>query len=89
MKLVDSWIKTWYNICVVSNVGTSSFYINSSVDPNWFTGSTGYNANRMGDDPGSETFKGKIAAVRVYNRVLTSDEILQNYTMMRGRFNLR
>lgn len=33
-------------------------------------------------------FSGRIAAVRLYNRALSADEILQNYNAMRGRFGL-
>ena len=36
----------------------------------------------------SEYFDGEIAQVRVYNRVLTAAEVLQNYNATKGRFGL-
>jgi hypothetical protein len=37
---------------------------------------------------GGNLFNGSIPIVQVYNRVLTSAEILQNYNALKGRFNL-
>ena len=33
-------------------------------------------------------FSGRIAIVRLYNRALSANEILQNYNALRGRFGL-
>jgi len=37
---------------------------------------------------GNYYFKGSIGSVRVYNRALSADEILQNYNATKGRFGL-
>jgi hypothetical protein len=37
---------------------------------------------------GNFEFVGSIASVQVYNRALTSDEVLQNYNAQKGRFGL-
>ena len=38
--------------------------------------------------PPSEYFNGNIASVKIYNRALSSSEILQNYNATKGRFGL-
>jgi len=38
--------------------------------------------------PPSEYFNGNIASVKIYNRALSADEILQNYNATKGRFGL-
>jgi len=40
------------------------------------------------DDFGSRFFTGNIAQAQIYNRALTSTEILQNYNATKGRFGL-
>ena len=39
-------------------------------------------------DSGAEAFPGRIYNCQVYNRILSSDEILQNYNAQKGRFGL-
>jgi len=45
---------------------------------------------RIGSDVGSigEVFGGNIYTIKVYNRALSSSEVLQNYNALRGRFGL-
>lgn len=38
--------------------------------------------------PGTETFNGKISIARVYNRVLSVTEVLQNFNATRGRYGV-
>ena len=38
--------------------------------------------------PGQETFNGKISIARVYSRVLSSTEVLQNFNATRGRYGI-
>jgi len=49
----------------------------------YFLGTEGFNAIAPGRD-----FKGKIAVVCLYNRILTAAEQLQNYNALRSRFGL-
>ena len=43
---------------------------------------------RGGGTSPSSNFGGKIPIVRVYNKALSSDEILQNFNVQKGRFGL-
>ena len=38
--------------------------------------------------PGSETFNGKISIARIYNKVLSATEVLQNFNATRGRYGI-
>lgn len=38
--------------------------------------------------PSSETFNGKIAVAKIYNRVLTAIEVAQNFNALRGRYGI-
>jgi len=42
----------------------------------------------IGEANASQFFSGKIANTSIYNRVLSSQEIFQNYNALKGRFNL-
>jgi hypothetical protein len=80
----------WWHFVYNFNNGTGTMYRNGQQDPIIYTGiSNGpYTFDSMGDDPNTETFKGMIANLKLYNRTLTSGEISQNYNAMKGRFNL-
>lgn len=82
----------WYQIVLVSNSAISSFYTNGALNGtgtgvSW---STTASTTTIGKDPASsgQYFSGNIGLVRVYNTALTSDQILQNYNALRGRFGL-
>ena len=47
-------------------------------DDMWFIGSDGYNTNTNGN----------IGPMHIYNRALSSNEVLHNYTALKGRFGL-
>jgi len=86
---------TWYNITATFASGNWAIHVNgvqnssgtfsvSSLSPyanSWLV---------IGDNqPGtSEWFNGRIANVKIYNRVLTSLEIQQNYNTLKSRFGL-
>ena len=40
------------------------------------------------DNSVAESFDGSVAAVKMYNRVLTEDEVIQNFNAQRGRFGI-
>jgi hypothetical protein len=78
----------WYHtVAVISS--TSFGYLNSTQVS---TSSGGMVANNfpiyLGLDSELEMFKGKMAIVRIYNRALTPQEILQNYLAQKSRFGL-
>lgn len=43
-------------------------------------------ADPNGSQPGGNYFKGKIYSIRIYNRALTEDEVLRNYSVDKKRF---
>jgi hypothetical protein len=83
-------INQWYYVCFIKyNNGDLNLYINnvldnSSTDPLVFE-----NYNFMiGRFNNIVPFNGSIPLVLIYNRVLTSSEITQNYNALKGRFGL-
>jgi len=52
-----------------------NFYIGTGDVGNGPTSSTGY-------------YNGRVSSVKIYNRVLTAAEVLQNYNAQKGRFGL-
>ena len=78
----------WYHTVAV--VASTSFgYLNATQVS---TASGGMVANNypiyLGLDSGLEMFKGKMAIVRMYNRPLSAQEVLQNYNATKTRFGL-
>ncbi len=68
----------WSHIAVVVSAGDLQFYTNSV--PNGTASSiTSLNLSVMGDDSLSETFKGSIDEVRIYNTALTASQIQALY----------
>ena len=94
-------INRWYNLTVCYNgvSGTYDMYVNGVLDTSsntssptagggstWVAGTsipiigTWYN--------GSFDYNGKVSNVKIYNRALSSGEVLQNYNALKGRFGL-
>ena len=93
-------LNQWYNIVWTYNGTSIILYINSTLDrtvsetSNMAYGSgvncnvlIGAEANFCGS-PQSRYFTGRISNTLVYNRALSSTEILQNYNATKGRFGL-
>lgn len=78
----------WNNVVIINNGGNVSFYINSALDASTFSSVNGFTAGMIGNDNFSENFKGNISIINLYNRVLSSTEILQNYNAIRSRYGL-
>ena len=80
-------INNTYNIVITFDNSTKNtiVYINSSLISNTTYGATlKYQGNRQL----GATFNCRIYSYKVYNRVLSSSEILQNYNSQKSRFNL-
>ncbi len=85
---------TWYNAVMTydSTNGTVKFYLNSNLLGTGNAG--GYNSSSftgvIGDEDNSFTtpFNGNISQTKMYNRVLSSTEILQNFDATKTRFGL-
>lgn len=89
----------WYHLAGVYKNGSADFYLNgvyqssitynatvnsaTTTSGNWLLGVELYNgANTIG------SMNGNVGPTQVYNRILTSGEIFQNYTALKGRFGL-
>jgi hypothetical protein len=85
---------TWYNIAVTRKVdNTFDFYYNGikqtlrSGDTTPVSGS--YNISRLGAIVGGGRYwNGNIAQILIYNKALSSTEVLQNYNATKTRFGL-
>ena len=87
-------VNTWNHIVCTVSPGTKTIYLNGTqiaqatgITGTISTNTTGLYVGAYG--PGSSYFfNGRIAISRVYNRTLSSQEVLQNYTEQKSRFNL-
>ena len=89
-------INTWYNLTVVANAtaGQVYFYYNGILDSGIaYNGTIKQNASAtlsLGSDPSASRryWQGNIANALIYNRALTTTEVLQNYNATKSRFGL-
>ena len=94
-------INTWYNLTVSYNgsTGTYDMYVNGILDTSSNTSSptagSGVSWLAYTSIPiigswynGGFDYSGKVSNVKVYNRALSSDEVLRNYNALKGRFGL-
>jgi len=82
----------WVMITALRLGTATAFYINSILLKNGSSSSTiGISSSvfRLGlNTSGGEQFTGNIGVTQVYNRALSSQEILQNFNALRGRYGL-
>jgi len=91
---IDTSNNVWYSFTATCNVNTASLYVNGNFDGSTtvgfnigaWSGSNSSIGRRAGG--GASYFSGSIALVQAYNRVLSAQEILQNYNAQKGRFGL-
>jgi hypothetical protein len=93
----DVPLNTWVHACLVRDGATARFYYNGAADGTGTRGTgtlsyasgqplyIGLDTDGTGYSQGN-FFDGKIAAVKIYNRALSADEILQNYNALKNRF---
>jgi hypothetical protein len=85
----------WYCAAVTYNStsGNAIAYLNGAklATISYTTGVT-FNSEKeyiaKSDNSQAESFNGSVASVKMYNRALTEEEILQNYNATKGRFGL-
>ncbi len=81
----------WYNIVAVRSSGVSYLYLNGILEGT-FTGAVSTAASpseyRLGNYVASYYLSGNIANNIIYNRALSSQEVLQNYNNTKSRFGL-
>ena len=82
----------WTNVCISKNNNQLSFYINGQFDVtityNFNSSLSDTNVDIGGSPRNNYPFNGTISNVQIYNRALSSTEILQNYNATKGRFRL-
>lgn len=90
-------LNTWYQLISVRNGGTLLTYINSTlkqnVNPSGFTSSSvvnnvGRNLRINNSNANSLYTNADNSILRIYNKALTAQQILQNYNATKGRFGL-
>jgi len=86
----------WTNITVTCDVGTSiNLYKNGALDTPTYTLNGGSQTTVsscddlvIGRGAKAALWDGKISIVRIYNRILTASEVLQNHNTLKSRFGL-
>jgi hypothetical protein len=85
-------INTWYNVTATSDTTGTRYYLNGALiytqgAATWSTTPATY---KVGQDPSgsSQSFSGSIPVVHVYRRALTENEVLQNFSALRGRYGI-
>ena len=90
-------LNTWYQLVGVRNGGTLQTYLNGvlkqNISPSGFTSSSvinnvGRNLRINNSNLNALYTNADNAIVRIYNRALSAQEVLQNYNATRTRFNL-
>jgi hypothetical protein len=92
--IVSTSIKTgfWYNVVGVFDGTTVLLYLNGVLIGSsalaWNTGNFGLVYYGQDLIPPNNNFNGKIANAAAYNVALTSEDVMQNFASMRGRFGV-
>jgi hypothetical protein len=87
-------INNWYNVVVTSNNTTCYIYVNGVSQVSNSTGQINNQDStrevRLGGfkNYSAAQYTGRISNCKVYNRPLTSAEVLQNYNIQKGRYGI-
>jgi hypothetical protein len=90
INISNAAIRSWTNLTLTYDKTTLTAYINGlNVGTSTPSGHTNNTGNLIiGDAEVNEFFSGSISTVQIYNRALSSTEVLQNYNAQKSRFNL-
>ena len=85
-------LNKWQHIVVTMNTTNVEFYLNGENVKSYSGNYTLFYSDapiRIGgwSEGGGYYFNGKISKVNVYNRALTAEEVMQNYSAGKGRFS--
>lgn len=81
----------WIFFCITHTASTVSFYKNGILDGTTTPGTrttTSTTSYQIGTDDGNRFFNGLMANLCVYKICLTSQQVLQNFNALRGRFGI-
>jgi hypothetical protein len=81
----------WCNIVGTINSTSKSIYFNGIINASTVGSTVGIDSNDIyiGNSPVINSFfLGNIANVQIYNRALSSEEVLQNYEALKSRYGL-
>ena len=93
---IDLTANTWQHLVFIKS-GTNIYNYKNTVLYSSATGASTINPNAgtnfmIGNGvetvAGNRSFKGSIASCKIYNRAISSTEVLQNYNATKGRFGL-
>ena len=87
---------TWNNLGLTYNgAGEVKFYLNGSEvsskttsSPSHTTSNFAFGTGFVGNSSANEPFSGRYAQAMIYNRVLSSEEMMQNFTAFRSRYGI-
>jgi hypothetical protein len=86
-------VGVWYNVCLTFDTTNGmTLYINGVQDSTYTAQKTGVSGtgqcNLACFSPGGNLLNGIVAQAMIYNRVLTADEVVQNFNALRRRYNI-
>jgi len=92
---INVFDQNWHHVVGVNNFGICSLYVDGTLEgTDSIKSGTNIDLNAevmaIGNDPNntSRTFYGEVAIARIYNRALSTSEVLQNYNAVKSRFGL-
>lgn len=83
----------WYNVCLTFDTTNGmTLYVNGVLDSTYTaikTARSGTGQTNLGSfAPGGNLLNGFISQAMIYNRVLSADEVSQNFNALRRRYNI-
>jgi hypothetical protein len=83
----------WYNVCLTFDTTNGmTLYVNGVLDSTYTarkTAVSGTGQTNLGSfAPGGNLLNGFISQAMIYNRILTADEVGQNFNALRRRYNI-
>ncbi len=88
--MTDKWV---HINCILDSNRLQSVYLNgilygSRTSNNFYIGNTVFGIGHWNVTSPTQYMQGNISQVRIYNRALSAEEVLQNYNATKGRFGL-
>lgn len=89
-------LNTWYHVVYRRISDTINFFVNGTISPNYvYTSYIPLQSDATNTTIGRETYangyfnlNGKIALAKIYDKGLSTSEVIQNFNSIRGRYNI-